>query len=76
MPFVSHIVRCRERIEQELEKEPEKAPKVARDRDLKRARHEEARDMRIGDFDQRLHREVIEGNGASSSRDGAGRKLR
>ena len=46
--------RCRERIEQELEKEPEGPSKVARDRErerMKRARHEErARDMRIEDL--------------------------
>ena len=66
--------RCRERIEQELEKEPEGAPKVARDRErIKRARHEErARDMRIEDYERRPDREVIEETGASSSRDGAG----
>ena len=54
----NHTERCRERIEQKLEKEPEGASKVARDRErLKRARHEDrARDMR----------------GASSARDGAG----
>ena len=70
----NHTERCRERIEQELEKEPEGASKVARDRErIKRARHEErARDMRIEEPDQRPDREVIEGTGASSSRDGAG----
>ena len=62
------------KIEQELEKEPEGASKVARDRErIKRARHEErARDMRIEDPEERPDREVIEGTGASSSRDGAG----
>ena len=66
--------RRRERIEQELEKELEGAAKVARDRErLKRARHEErAKKMRIEDLGQRPDREVIEGTGASSSRDGAG----
>ena len=73
----NHTERCRERIEQELEKEPEGTSRVARDRDrVKRARHEErARDMRVGEsrtFEQRPDREVIEGTGASSSRDGAG----
>ena len=70
----NHTERCRERIEQELEKEPEGASKVARDRErIKRARHEErARDLRIEEPDQRPDREVIEGTGASSSRDGAG----
>ena len=70
----NHTERRRERIEQELEKEPEEASKVARDRErTRRARREErARDMRIEDPDQRLHREAIEGSGASSSRDGAG----
>ena len=38
-----------------------------------RARHEErARDMRVEDPEQQPDREVIEGTGASSSRDGAG----
>ena len=70
----NHTERCRERIGQELEKELEGASRVARDRErISRARHEErARDMRIEDPDQRLDREVIEGNGASSSRDGVG----
>ena len=70
----NHTERCRERIEQELEKEPEGASKVACDRErIKRARHEErARDMRIEDPEERPDREVIEGTGASSSRDGAG----
>ena len=70
----NHTERCRERIEHELEKEPEGASKVARDRErIKRARHEErARDMRVEDPEQRPDREVIEGTGASSSRDGAG----
>ena len=68
----NHTKRCRERIEQELEKEPEGASRVARDRN-KRARFEErARDMRIEDLERRPDREVIEGIGASSSRDGAG----
>ena len=36
----NHTERCRERIEQEREKEPEGASKVARDRErIKRARH-------------------------------------
>ena len=40
---------------------------------IQRARHEErARDMRVEDPEQRPDREVIEGTGASSSRDGAG----
>ena len=70
----NHSGRCRERIEHELEKEPEGATKVARDRErIKRARHEErARDMRVEDPEQRPDLEVIEGTGASSSRDGAG----
>ena len=70
----NHTERCRERIEQELEKEPERASKVAGDRERnKRVRHEErARDMIIEDHEQRPDREVIEGTGASSSRDGAG----
>ena len=70
----NHTERCRERIEQELEKEPEGASRVARDRErIKRARHEErARDMRDVDPEQRPDREVTEGTGASSSRDGAG----
>ena len=70
----SQTERCRERIEQELEKEPEGASKVARDRErMKRAGHEErARDMRIEDPEQRPGREVMEGTGASRSRDGAG----
>ena len=70
----NHSERCRERIEHELEKEPEGASKVARDRErIKRARHEErSRDVRIEDPEQRLDREVIEGTGASSSRDGTG----
>ena len=65
--------RCRERIKQELEMEPEGASKVARDRErIKRARHEErTKDTIIEDPDQRPDREVIEGTGASSSRDGA-----
>ena len=65
----NHTERCRERTEQELEKEPEGASKVARDGErIKRARHEErARDMRIEEPDQRPDREVIEGIGASSS---------
>ena len=68
----NHTERCRERIEQEFEKEPEGASKVARDSErIKRARHEErAREMRIED--QRQDREVIEGCGASSSRNGGG----
>ena len=38
----NHTERCPERIEQELEKKPEGASKVARDRErIKRARHEE-----------------------------------
>ena len=38
-----------------------------------RARHEErARDMKVEDPEQRPDRVVIEGTGASSSRDGAG----
>ena len=64
----NHTERCRERIEQELEKEPEGASKVARDRE----RIKRARDMRIEDPEQRPDREVIEETGASSSRDGAG----
>ena len=70
----NHTERRRERNEQELEKEPEGASKVARDRErIKRVRHEErARDMRVEDPEQRPDREVIEGTGASSSRDGAG----
>ena len=62
------------RIEQELEKEPEGASKVARDRErAKRAKHEErAREKRVEDPEQQPDREVIEGTGASSSRDGAG----
>ena len=40
---------------------------------IKRARHEErARDTRVEDPEQQPDREVIEGTGASSSRDGAG----
>ena len=40
---------------------------------LKRARHEEpARDMRVEDPEQGPDRDVIEGTGASCSRDGAG----
>ena len=72
-----HTEHCRQRIEQELEKEPEGASKVARDRErIKRARHEErTRDMIIEDHDQRLDREVTEGIGTSSSRDGAGSEL-
>ena len=63
------------RIEQELEKEPEGASRIARDGErIERARHEErARDMRVEDPEQRPHREVIEGTGASSSRDRAGK---
>ena len=70
----NHTERCRERIEQELEKEPEGASRVACDRErIKRARHEErARDMRVVDPEQWPDRVVIEGTGASSSRDGAG----
>ena len=70
----NHTERCRERIEQELEKEPEGASKVAPvTARTKRARHEErTRDMRIEDPHQRPDREAIEGTGASSSRDGAG----
>ena len=70
----NHSERCRERTEHELEKEPEGASKVARDRErIKRARHEErARDTRAEDPEQRPDREVFEGTGASSSRDGAG----
>ena len=70
----NHTERCRERIEQELEKEPDGASKVARDRErVERARHEErSRHMRVEDPEQRPDREVIEGTGASSSRDGAG----
>ena len=70
----NHTERCRERIEQELEKELEGASRVARDRErTKRARHEErARDMRVVDPEQRPDRVVIQGTGASSSRDGAG----
>ena len=64
----NHTERCRERIEQELEKEPEGASKVARDRE----RIKRARDMRIKETEQRPDREVIEETGASSSRDGAG----
>ena len=41
----NHTERCRERIEQELEKEPEGASRVARDR-KKRARHEERGESR------------------------------
>ena len=61
--------RCRERIEQELEKEPEGASRVARDRErIQRARHEErARDMRVEDHEQRPDREVIEGTGVKFS---------
>ena len=55
---VNHSERCRERIEQELEKEPEGASKVARDRE-RIGRHEErARDMRIEDPEQRPDRGV------------------
>ena len=70
----NHTERCRERTEQELEKEPEGASRVARNRErIKRARHEErARDMRVVDPEQRPDRVVIEGTGASSSREGAG----
>ena len=70
--LANHTERCRERIEHE--KEPEGAFTVAFARErIKRARHEERpRDMRIEDPDQRLDREVTEGIGASSSRDGAG----
>ena len=48
--------------------------RVARDRErIKRARHEEkCRDMRVEYPEQRPNREVTEGTGASSSRDGAG----
>ena len=55
--------RCRERIEQELEKEPEGASRVARDRErIKQARQEErSRDMRVVDPEQRPDRVVIEG---------------
>ena len=60
----NHTERCRERIEQELEKEPEEASKVPRDR--------ERTEERIEDPELRPDREVIEGTGASSSRDGAG----
>ena len=72
--LANHNERCRERIEQEVEKEPVGVSKVARDRErIKRARHEErARDMRIEDPEERPDREVIEGTGASSSRAGAG----
>ena len=65
----NHTERCRERIEQELEKEPEGASRAARDRyRIKRARHEErARDMRVEDPEQGPDREVIAGTGASSS---------
>ena len=47
--LAKHAERCRERIEQEVEKEPEGASKVARDREsIKRAKHEKrASDMRI-----------------------------
>ena len=70
----NHTERCRERIEQELEKEPEGASRVARDRErIKRSRHvERPRDMRVVDPEQWPDRVVIEGTGASSSRDGAG----
>ena len=70
----NHTERCRERIEQELEKEPEGASRVARDRErIKRARHEEKdREMRVEYPEQRPDREVTEGTGASSSRDRAG----
>ena len=48
--------------------------RVARDRHkIKRARRvERARNLRIEDHDQRLDREVTEGTGQSSSRDGPG----
>ena len=53
-------------------KEPPGSLATERER-IKRARHEErARDMRVEDPEQRPDREVIEGTGASSSRDGAG----
>ena len=71
MPFeqpANHTERCRERIEQELEKEPEGDSKVARDRESQASQA----DMRIEDPDQRPDRRAIEGTGASSSRDGAG----
>ena len=70
----NHTERCRERIEQELEKEPEGASTVARDRErTKRKRHaERARDTRVEDPEQGPDREVIAETGASSSRDGAG----
>ena len=70
----NHTERCRKRIEQELEKEPEGASRIARDRErIKRAKHEErARDMRVEETEQGPDCEVIEGTGASSSRDGAG----
>ena len=74
----NHTERCNERIEQELGKESEGASKVARDRErIKRARHDERarRDVRSEDPDQMLDREVIEGTGASSSRDGAGNRV-
>ena len=46
---------------------------LATEREIKRTRHEErARDMRVEDPEQWPDREVIEGTGASSSRDGAG----
>ena len=46
---------------------------LATERESRRARHEErARDMRIEDLDRRPDRKVIEGTGASSSRDGGG----
>ena len=73
----NHIERCRKRIEHEREKEPEGGSRVLRDRErVKRAgQKERARDMRVGEsrtFEQRPDREVSEGTGASSSRNGAG----
>ena len=62
----NHTERCRERIEQELEKEPEGASRVARDRENQAS---------VEDPEQRPDRVVIEGIGASSSRDGAGNEL-
>ena len=69
----NHTERCRERIEQELEKERGGASKVARDREgqASQSRGASQRHENRGP-EQRPHREVIEGTGASSSRDDAG----
>ena len=78
MTFEPTLSDVAEGLSRSLRRSLKELPRLLATERIKRARHEErARDMRIEDPDQRLDGEVIEGSGASSSRDGAGndRKL-